>query len=140
MSTGYAWIDDIDRLDRDEILSVLKMVRLTANFPQIVYVLAFDDEMVARAAGQNFGGTPDSGREFLEKIVQYPFAIPAVGRKRLLNFIERRAEEACTNAGTTLDEKDWAAFKLAAENYLLPRLPHGKQSGTATHSRSHSQC
>lgn len=95
-------IDDLDRLDREEILSVLKMVRLTANFPQIVYVLAFDDEMVARAAGQSFGGTADSGRQFLEKIVQYPFIIPAVGRRRLLNFVERRAKEACRHSGTLL--------------------------------------
>lgn len=121
-------IDDLDRLDREEILSLLKMVRLTANFPQIVYVLAFDDEMVARAAGQSFGGTIDSGRQFLEKIVQYPFTIPAVGRRRLLNFIERRAQDACASAGITLDEKDWATFKFVAEQLLLPRLVTPRQA------------
>jgi hypothetical protein len=114
-------IDDLDRLDREEILSVLKMVRLTANFPQIVYVLAFDDEMVARAAGQSFGGTADSG-QFLEKIVQYPFIIPAVGRRRLLNFVERRAKEACRHSGTLLQEKEWDFFRVTAEACLLPRL------------------
>jgi KAP family P-loop domain len=121
-------IDDIDRLDRDEILSILKMVRLTANFPQIVYVLAFDDEMVARAAGQSFGGTANSGRQFLEKIVQYPFTIPAVGRKRLRNFIERRARDACANANITLDENEWKRFNDVAELCLLPRLVTPRQA------------
>ena len=121
-------IDDIDRLDRDEVLSVLKIVRLTANFPQIVYVLAFDDEMVARAAAQSFGGTSDSGRQFLEKIVQYPFIIPAVGRRRLLNFIERRARDACASADITLDEKAWMEFKSLAESNFLPRLITPRQA------------
>ena len=43
-------IDDLDRPGRDEILTMLRLVRLAANFPQVVYLLAFDDEMVARAA------------------------------------------------------------------------------------------
>jgi hypothetical protein len=121
-------IDDIDRLDRDEVLSILKIVRLTANFPQIVYVLAFDDEMVARAAAQSFGGASDSGRQFLEKIVQYPFIIPAVGRRRLLSFIEKRAREACASADIVLDEIEWTEFNSLVELHLLPRLVTPRQA------------
>jgi predicted KAP-like P-loop ATPase len=62
-------IDDLDRLDSEEILIMLKLVRLNANFPRVVYVLAFDDEMVAKVAGAKYGGGPDIGRQFLEKIV-----------------------------------------------------------------------
>ena len=48
-------IDDLDRLDRDEILQMLKVVRLTANFPNVIYLLAFDDEIVARTIAQKYG-------------------------------------------------------------------------------------
>ncbi len=121
-------IDDIDRLDRDEILAILKLVRLTANFPQIVYVLAFDDDMVAQAVGYSFGGAADSGRQFVEKIVQHPFTIPAVSRQRLLTFIERRALGACAKAGIRLDDKEWRQFRGLAEDCLLPRLVTPRQA------------
>ncbi len=35
-------LDDIDRLSTNEIREVFKLVRLTASFPNIIYVLAFD--------------------------------------------------------------------------------------------------
>jgi len=36
-------IDDIDRLDRDQIQALLKLGRLTADFPNTTYLLAFDN-------------------------------------------------------------------------------------------------
>jgi hypothetical protein len=83
-------IEDLDRLDRDEILMMLKVVRHTANVPYVAYVLAFDDDMVARALDGAYGGHPNSGSEFLEKIIQLPFAIPAIGQRRLVNYVLRR--------------------------------------------------
>ena len=37
-------LDDIDRLTTPEIRDIFKLVRLTANFPNIIYVVAFDRE------------------------------------------------------------------------------------------------
>ena len=42
-------IDDIDRLTVAEIRDIFKLVRLTANFPNIVYVLSFDRIRVEEA-------------------------------------------------------------------------------------------
>ena len=121
-------IDDLDRLDKDEILLMLKLVRLTANFPQIVYVLAFDDEMVARAVGERYGGTTEGGRQFLEKIVQYPFALPAVGHRRLLLFILGRTSNACAHAKVVLSEPDQKRLMEIAESSFLPRLVTPRQA------------
>ena len=64
-------IDDIDRLDRDEIHAVFKLVKLSADFDYTSYVLAFDDVIVSDALGARYGaGNPAAGRSFLEKIVQ----------------------------------------------------------------------
>lgn len=35
-------VDDMDRLRRDEIREVVKLVRLNADFPNLTYLLAFD--------------------------------------------------------------------------------------------------
>jgi len=67
-------LDDIDRLSSPEIRDVFKLVRLTASFPNMVYVLAFDRVRVEQALGED--GVP--GRDYLEKILQVAIDLPAV--------------------------------------------------------------
>jgi len=67
-------LDDIDRLSSSEIREVFKLVRLTASFPNIVYVVAFDRARVEKALSDE--GVP--GRDYLEKILQLAFDLPAV--------------------------------------------------------------
>lgn len=43
------FIDDLDRLDKEEIRMVMKLVRSVADFPNIIYVLCFDNEIVEHA-------------------------------------------------------------------------------------------
>jgi hypothetical protein len=66
-------IDDIDRLTSEEIRDVFKLVRLTASFPNVIYLLAFDRTRVEEALAEP--GIP--GRAYLEKIIQVPFDLPA---------------------------------------------------------------
>ena len=56
-------IDDIDRLTKIEIREIFKLVRLTASFPNIIYLLAFDRERVEQALSED----GISGRAYLEK-------------------------------------------------------------------------
>ena len=72
-------IDDIDRLDRAEIREIFKLVRLTASFPNVVYVLSFDRTRVEIALTED--GVP--GRSYLEKIVQNGIELPIVPEKVL---------------------------------------------------------
>lgn len=67
-------LDDIDRLSTPEIRDVFKLVRLTANFPNIIYLLAFDRYRVEQALGEQ--GIP--GRDYLEKILQVGVDLPTV--------------------------------------------------------------
>lgn len=67
-------LDDIDRLTTPEIRDVFKLVRLTANFPKVIYLLAFDRIRVEQALGEQ--GIP--GRDYLEKILQIGIDLPAV--------------------------------------------------------------
>lgn len=79
-------LDDIDRLDNSEIRSIFKLVRLTANFPNVIYVLAFDRNRVEDAISSS--GLP--GREYLEKILQYSYNISEVPPELLNQEIETR--------------------------------------------------
>lgn len=72
-------LDDIDRLTTPEIRDVFKLVRLTASFPNLVYVLAFDRVRVEQALGEH----GISGRDYLEKILQVVLDLPAIPRRLL---------------------------------------------------------
>src|SRR5215207_11524466 len=65
-------IDDVDRLSTNEIRDVFKLVRLTANFPKVIYIVAFDRSRVEHALTEN--GL--SGRDYLEKIIQAAYDMP----------------------------------------------------------------
>lgn len=126
--TVVVLIDDLDRLDRAEVMLMLKMVRLNANMPKLVYVLSFDDEIIAEVAGAAYGGGSDSGREFLEKIVQFPFAIPAIGHERLVNYVLQHARAACKAESLVLAEAEWDEFKTLNDKHFAVRLRTPRQA------------
>ncbi|MEC5171193.1 KAP family P-loop NTPase fold protein [Glaciihabitans sp. GrIS 2.15] len=67
-------IDDIDRLTTPEIREIFKLVRLTGNFPNVIYTLAFDRDRVEKALDEE--NVP--GRAYLEKIIQLSFDVPEI--------------------------------------------------------------
>lgn len=67
-------LDDLDRLTTPEIRDIFKLIRLTANFPNIIYLAAFDRGRVEAALEEQ--GIP--GRDYLEKILQVGVDLPAV--------------------------------------------------------------
>lgn len=66
-------IDDLDRLQSSELCSILKIVGAVANLPNLIYLLAFDKNVVAHAIEQQL---KMPGHAYLEKIVQVPFDLP----------------------------------------------------------------
>jgi predicted KAP-like P-loop ATPase len=82
-------VDDIDRLHSDEVAHVVRLVRLVGDFPNVVYVLAFDRTRLERA----LGGSTDSesvhaGREYLEKIVQLSHEVPEPDPTQLTKLLQ----------------------------------------------------
>ncbi|WP_420210651.1 KAP family P-loop NTPase fold protein [Burkholderia aenigmatica] len=69
------FVDDIDRLEPEQIRTLLRQVKANANLPNIVFVLLFQPSIVERALDPVAN---DDGRAFLEKIVQASFDLPAV--------------------------------------------------------------
>lgn len=83
-------VDDIDRLTTPEIRDIFKLVRLTANFPNMIYIVAFDRTRVERALGED--GLP--GRDFLEKILQVAVDLPVIPGHILNSQIFRAVNDA----------------------------------------------
>ena len=79
-------VDDIDRLHVDELMALLKVVRLLGRFDGVQYLLAYDDETLYRSMrSSNVVDARDGSAErFMEKIVQYPLFVPPMLRHQQL--------------------------------------------------------
>lgn len=69
------FVDDIDRLESNQIITLISQIKINANLPMIVFVLIFQDSIIEAALDQH---SPGHGKIFLEKIVQASFDLPAV--------------------------------------------------------------
>jgi hypothetical protein len=76
-------IDDIDRLSPPEILQTFQLVKSLADFPYVMYLLAYDEGVVLRAVDPD----PTVARRYLEKIVSLPIDVPPPHRSVIDNMI-----------------------------------------------------
>lgn len=67
-------LDDVDRLRPQEVLDIVRLVRLVGDFPNTLYLLAFDRGRVEECLGE---GNIERGRAYLEKIVQVTHDVPS---------------------------------------------------------------
>jgi hypothetical protein len=90
-------IDDIDRLQPAEILSVFKMAALSARLKNIVFLLSFDHIMIRRLLADTAKVDP----AFLEKVIQKPLQLPPAEQgdiDRFLLFSDPEGTEANRSA------------------------------------------
>lgn len=89
-------IDDIDRLEPNEIIDLLRLVRATAQLPYITFILAYDPTHVISAVGDVL---KVDGQEFVEKFVQLPIAVPVVDQSTLETIVRDRLTELFAGLG-----------------------------------------
>lgn len=70
------FIDDTDRLDKEELLAMFKLVRNTANFRNTVFVLTYDREYVETVL-QKYFDDERTAKAYPDKIVNFQFELPS---------------------------------------------------------------
>lgn len=107
-------MDDIDRLEKSEIQAIFRLVKLTGDFQNTSYILAFDDQMVAAAIGERYatstGNSYEAGTNFLEKIVQVPLHLPPAAPEELRKHCFSLVDEVLSQSGTRLDQNQGNEF------------------------------
>lgn len=117
------FVDDIDRLDKQEIYALFRLVKLTADFTKTTYILSFDEKMVASAIGKRFGeGNKKSGKNFLEKIIQVPLQIPRAQPDDLQQYCFDLINNAIRENKTDLKESEAQRFASEFSRNILLRL------------------
>jgi predicted KAP-like P-loop ATPase len=77
-------IDDIDRLSTQEIRQIFRIIRTNADFPNTIYLLAFDRDVIEQNLAVQEG---ISGHDYLEKIVQVNFTLPCVSESKIYEYL-----------------------------------------------------
>lgn len=116
-------IDDIDRLDKHETYTLFRLIKACADFPNVCYVLAFDDTAVAKALGERYGGGDElAGRAFLEKVVQVPLKLPAAVKEDLRALCFEHVDRAVVAAGVDLTQEQVGEFIVGFDRGVVIRL------------------
>lgn len=115
------FIDDMDRLGISEIQLIFKLITLTASFPRIVYVLAYDQEAIETALAKIQG---NRGRDYLKKIVQFEIDLPLPDTTSIRNMLnqELRRINLLIEVSKQQNEQERNRFLSLYEKYLLPSL------------------
>lgn len=73
-------IDDIDRLNAQEVPQLFQLVKANADFPQILYLLLYEKLSVEKALDKV---SNERGKDYLEKIVQVSFDVPIIPQAKI---------------------------------------------------------
>jgi len=110
-------VDDVDRLDADELRALFRVVRLLGRFTNVHYLLAYDQSSIEKLLTESGSGGHSS--EYTEKIVQYPFElppVPKVARRRWAREIVEHLQDGPRDGpgrAVYADEKDKLVSILA---------------------------
>lgn len=98
-------IDDIDRLTASEVLSIFQLVKAVADFSNTIYLLAFDRNMVSRVLNK---AQIENGDEYMQKIIQVQFEIPAASSSDIENiFYERLLKIIPKEDSNKINDDHW---------------------------------
>ncbi|NTV66019.1 MAG: hypothetical protein HGA65_21135, partial [Oscillochloris sp.] len=93
-------IDDLDRCLPEQAIGVLEAIKVFLDLPGCVFVLGVDREIIERGIRVRYkefaladaagGPFPVAERDYLEKIVQVPFALPPLAPATITSFLSSR--------------------------------------------------
>ncbi|MFT3727861.1 MAG: KAP family NTPase [Terricaulis sp.] len=113
-------VDEVDRVEDNEIRSIAQFVRSVADFPDISYVLAYDPRRVIQALGSGVDDEQreDRGRTYLEKIVQLPISLPILFSEELERLLASELS-SLPNVGIPADFEQLPRYAALAERLVL---------------------
>ena len=111
-------IDDIDRLTKSQIRDIFQLVKQVADFPNIIYVLAMDKEVVSKALSEN---SSFDGNEYLEKIIQIPLELPELRKSKIHDIFLAKLDQINQEINLAFDI-DYQYFSTVFMNCIAPYI------------------
>lgn len=92
----FVFIDDMDRLEEDELYATMMLLRNTANFKNLIYVAALDKTYVLAQLGKRLklnemktqqGTSKEMTELYLEKMFQLEITLPKIQEDSIINML-----------------------------------------------------
>lgn len=87
----FVFIDDLDRCSPDTIIGTLEAIKLFLFTKNTAFVIGADERLIKYAVKRRFPEVPgenlEVGRDYLEKLIQYPIRIPPLNAIELTTYI-----------------------------------------------------
>lgn len=82
------FIDDIDRLTKNEVINICKLLKSVANFTNTIYLLPFDRTKVSQVLNDECSG----GNDYLDKITNFNIDLKKTNADILKDFLLEKLE------------------------------------------------
>ncbi|MDR5797978.1 P-loop NTPase fold protein [Caballeronia sp. LZ008] len=121
-------VDDLDRCLPKTAIATLEAIRLFLMVPKTAFVIGADELMIEYAVKEHFPDLPPSSgpvgyaRNYLEKLIQVPFRVPALGLAETRVYITLLLAELAMPAGDMRFQK---LLDAAREDMARPWESHG---------------
>jgi hypothetical protein len=109
-------IDDVDRLEPNEIRLLFQFLKAVADFRGVSYLLAYDPIPVEKAL--SFGGEL-SGREYLKKFIQLPIRLPRISNLLLQRYFREAVNELSKSLKPPLGANEKSALDKCSQFGVL---------------------
>ena len=108
-------IDDLDRLEEEELFEVLRIVRITANFRNIVFIVTYDREHVDRMLKEK----NITDFNYLKKIFPLEIALPANEKFTLPRMLENDLAGMLQNESMMQSLRPYIYYRNLYGQYFL---------------------
>ena len=113
------FIDDIDRLTTPQIKDIFQLVKQVGDFPNIIYVLTMDREIVCNALSEYHN---IDGDKYLKKIVQVSFEVPEIDKSLLPEILKGRLSKIIHKNDCKEKFENNNYFEKVLENCVNPYI------------------
>ena len=94
------FIDDLDRLEGNELFEVLRLIRITANFRNVIFIVAYDRDYICNVLNES--KNIKRAEEYIQKIFHLEVSLPKFEDETLLDvFMEEIVRIASLNERQT---------------------------------------
>lgn len=117
-------IDDLDRLDPQELVLVAKLVRLVGRLPNVFYLLSYDEGTLLDVLARTplVGSKQSRAKDYLEKIIQMRFDLPPLRSSQAEALVDANVERLEKRLDVRLDAVDRQRFARTYDETLSSRL------------------
>ena len=119
-------LDDLDRLDSNEVLAMFRLIKTFGNLPNIMFLLVYDNDIVSAIIDKHF---PESKGKYLDKFIQLRVNMLPARRHSIANQLKRSILKSCAVSDDSYmaDRLNFNSYFCSVQhlNYLTDKEKYG---------------